>query len=185
MTYNGYNISINDGYYRFTSGPDKGKLLHRIIWEEHNGLIPEGHDIHHKDEDKLNIDPENLECISHGEHSRLHKLGKYHSRETKKKLSDWNTGRTFSNEIREKMSKAQIGKCLTEEHKRKISEAKSGERHHMYGKHFSEEAKKKMSIARIGEKNPMYGKKFSKEYRKKLSEARKLYWQKRKQNKEE
>src|ERR1700721_3279697 len=38
------------------------RLLHRVIWTEHNGPIPEEHDIHHKDEDWRNSDIDNLEC---------------------------------------------------------------------------------------------------------------------------
>lgn len=64
-----------DGRY-FFSGKDRiGKgvrRLHRVIWEHHNGPIPDGYDIHHKDGNTLNNDPENLECIPAHDHRSHH-----------------------------------------------------------------------------------------------------------------
>lgn len=50
------------------------KLLHRMIWEHYKGPIPKGHVIHHKNGNKMNNTIENLECMSHAEHCRLHRL---------------------------------------------------------------------------------------------------------------
>lgn len=44
--------------------------LHRAIWEHHYGPIPDYHDIHHKDENPLNNDISNLECVDRGKHHR-------------------------------------------------------------------------------------------------------------------
>jgi hypothetical protein len=60
----------NTGYYGATSGDRH--LLHRAVWEHHNGTIPEGWDIHHRDEDKTNNDISNLECLPKAEHTRLY-----------------------------------------------------------------------------------------------------------------
>jgi hypothetical protein len=46
--------------------------LHRYIWEKHNGLIPEGMCIHHKDCNKHNNLLDNLELIQKNEHSIKH-----------------------------------------------------------------------------------------------------------------
>lgn len=46
--------------------------LHREIYKDRFGEIPAGYDVHHKDNNPLNNDPDNLECIEHGEHLRLH-----------------------------------------------------------------------------------------------------------------
>jgi hypothetical protein len=46
--------------------------LHRQVWKDHFGPIPEGHQVHHKDEDPLNNDPGNLECLTDAEHKRRH-----------------------------------------------------------------------------------------------------------------
>lgn len=43
--------------------------------------------VHHKDEDKQNDNPENLEVITAGEHNRHHKSGTKHSAESKAKTS--------------------------------------------------------------------------------------------------
>jgi len=50
---------------------NKSKQLSRVVWEEHNGKIPKGHIIHHKDSDVSNNKIENLECLSYSEHARL------------------------------------------------------------------------------------------------------------------
>ena len=49
-------------------------LLHRAVWEFYNGEIPEGYQIHHKDEDRYNNEIDNLECIEGVEHARQHAL---------------------------------------------------------------------------------------------------------------
>lgn len=45
---------------------------HIYVWKKYNGEIPEGFDVHHKDEDTSNNDISNLELIPHSEHMRLH-----------------------------------------------------------------------------------------------------------------
>ena len=41
----------------------KGVRLHRAVWEKHHGEIPEGYHVHHKDENRRNNEPENLELL--------------------------------------------------------------------------------------------------------------------------
>ena len=50
----------------------KGVRLHRRVWEYHNGEIPAGCHIHHKDGDRSNNDVGNLELLPGREHSSLH-----------------------------------------------------------------------------------------------------------------
>lgn len=51
-----------------------GGLLHRDVWEHHNGEpVPPGCDIHHADGDPDNNSPENLLCIPSEEHRRVHR----------------------------------------------------------------------------------------------------------------
>lgn len=92
--------------------------------------------------------------------------GQHLSEETKKKLSETNTGKKLSEKTKKKMSEAKFGKNNgmygkhhSEETKKKISEAKKGKRH-------SEETKKKMSELHKG-------KHLSEEIKKKMSEIRK------------
>lgn len=60
----------NTGYYGATTG--RRTLMHRDVWEHHNGPIPDGFDIHHVDHDRANNDLSNLVCLSKDEHTRLH-----------------------------------------------------------------------------------------------------------------
>jgi hypothetical protein len=46
--------------------------LHRWIWEQANGPIPEGHVIHHVDGDNQNNSIENLMMVTTHEHARIH-----------------------------------------------------------------------------------------------------------------
>lgn len=56
--------------------PETGKLrrefVHRLVWMEHNGPIPEGFHVHHKDGDKTNNEISNLELLSDSMHAREH-----------------------------------------------------------------------------------------------------------------
>jgi hypothetical protein len=55
-----------------SKGQTQARRLHQAIWEFHNGPIPEGHHVHHKDGNTLNNDISNLECLSNLEHRRSH-----------------------------------------------------------------------------------------------------------------
>lgn len=72
----------NHGYYiiKFRIGDNyKSLLKHRLVWEYHNGKIPDNHIIHHIDENKLNNDISNLKCINKREHMHEHKYSIYQS----------------------------------------------------------------------------------------------------------
>ena len=61
-----------------------------------------------------------------------------------------------SEETKKKMSESQTGRVFTEEHKKKMSDNHadfSGEKNPNFGKRHSEESKKKMSEAKIGNHN--------------------------------
>lgn len=62
---------IDDQGYRRYKIKGKPHKEHRLVWEQHNGQIPNGFDIHHIDGNKLNNDIKNLEMIQHGRHSEL------------------------------------------------------------------------------------------------------------------
>lgn len=61
-------------YYRPNSEHIKEgvEALHREVWEDHHGEIPDGHHIHHVDGDPTNNDIGNLECLSPEEHAEKH-----------------------------------------------------------------------------------------------------------------
>lgn len=54
------------GYYEATF------RLHRFVWEKESGPIPDGHHVHHRNGDKTDNRIDNLELLSHGEHSSRH-----------------------------------------------------------------------------------------------------------------
>jgi len=83
-------------------------------------------------------------------------IGKHHSEETKRKISE-----------------SHKGKYHTEETKAKMSKIRKGKKNPMYGKHHRKETKRKISELLKGENNPNYNKHFSKEHIKKISEAQK------------
>lgn len=54
-----------DGYIDIKiADPDKWKAKHRILWEEVNGPIPDGHAVIFADRDTRNFDIDNLLCLS-------------------------------------------------------------------------------------------------------------------------
>jgi hypothetical protein len=61
------------GYYGATTG--NRKLMHRYVWEKHNGPIPEGYEVHHIDHDRANNDISNLEIYTKSDHARLFSTG--------------------------------------------------------------------------------------------------------------
>ena len=126
-----------------------------------------------------NVPPQDLIFLTHGEHAKIHKIGMKLSEEHRRKISENHVGmkgKHLSEETRRKISEAHAGKRHSEEWKTKISEA-------LKGKHHSEEARKRMSdIKKINP--PFAGKHHSEEIRKRMSEAMKLYWERKKINKE-
>ena len=65
------------GYY------EANLRLHREVWMAAYGPIPKGYHVHHKNGDKTDNRLENLELITHGEHSSRHmaeKIGPYRAK---------------------------------------------------------------------------------------------------------
>jgi hypothetical protein len=63
-------------YYRTNQQPYKYQLLHRLVWEDAHGPIPDGYVVHHRDGDSLNNAVDNLELLPRGEHIGHHKKGR-------------------------------------------------------------------------------------------------------------
>ena len=73
IEYNGSKFSKHPKQkYFYATIKGKKKSLHRKTWEDYNGEIPTGYDIHHKDGDQFNNDISNLEIICRKEHARMH-----------------------------------------------------------------------------------------------------------------
>lgn len=62
-------------YKKKIAEPNSWKLLHRLVWEEHNGPIPKNHVITFLDGDWKNCDISNLMCISRGANCRANQDG--------------------------------------------------------------------------------------------------------------
>ena len=65
----GYTKSGYKTYYK--SG--RQHIVHREVYKKHHGNIPKGHEIHHKNHNKLDNRPSNLVAMSKEAH-RLHHL---------------------------------------------------------------------------------------------------------------
>lgn len=72
-----------DGYYyrRYRVGPRSEnhkvtEYLHITMHEREIGPVPEGFIVHHRDEEKSNNVPSNLEAMSRAEHNRIHTVGR-------------------------------------------------------------------------------------------------------------
>lgn len=73
----------SEGYVDMKISNAKGakawRTFHRILWEDAHGPVPKGHVIMFKDRDRLNIDLNNLECLTLAENARrntIHRLPK-------------------------------------------------------------------------------------------------------------
>ena len=53
-------------------GKQHRQLLSRWLWEQANGPIPDGHEIHHRDHNPLNNDLDNLQCVTAEWHDDYH-----------------------------------------------------------------------------------------------------------------
>lgn len=74
--FNGRKIFIKDGYECIDDG--SFKYVHRLILEEHLGIkLEPNEDTHHKDENKRNNEPSNLEVRGHQDHARHHVSDKF------------------------------------------------------------------------------------------------------------
>ena len=58
---------LNDGYGRI-----KGRYVHVVCWEEANGPVPPGKELHHRCKVRNCINLEHLEPLTRAEHRALH-----------------------------------------------------------------------------------------------------------------
>jgi hypothetical protein len=79
VTFNGVHYTRRPGRKYFkTMRWDKqrkcyyAESLHQAVWKFHHGEIPEGHDVHHKDDDYDNNVIDNLELLTRSDHAKLH-----------------------------------------------------------------------------------------------------------------
>lgn len=105
------------------------------------------------------LDRGHLNCTEGGDGS----LGYEHTEESRKKISEANSGRPCPEEVKKKLSEAlsgensvHLGKHRTDETKSKISKTRNekntgkGENHPLFGTHRSDETKQKISKSNTG-----------------------------------
>jgi len=82
-----------------------GTSLHRQVWIDNNGPIPEGYHIHHVDHNTDNNCIENLQMVNASDHARYHLVERHKSGELAKSRNVWieNGGRETLRENAEKM----------------------------------------------------------------------------------
>ena len=117
---------------------------------------------------------------------------KQHTKETKDKISQIgkeNRGWVKNRKTYEGENNPFYGKTHSEETKEKLREKTllqfSTQGHPFQGKKHSEKSKAKFRENNKGEKNPNFGKKHSEETLMKMKEARKLWWEKKRQQQSE
>lgn len=71
---NSKSSSLRRYYYRHDKWKESPVALHRQIWIDNHGPIPEGWDIHHKDGNPDNNSIENLEALPPKEHRNKHPM---------------------------------------------------------------------------------------------------------------
>ena len=69
-----YSIQTTGRYYQSYSRSKNqiDRLLHRVVWVENNGPIPDGFEVHHKDGCWYNNDISNLELVETSKHRSFH-----------------------------------------------------------------------------------------------------------------
>lgn len=74
----------------------KGIRLHRLVYEDYFGEIPSKHHVHHKDGNRANNDPQNLELMQASQHMSMHMnteerkaYGRMHIERIRPKAIEW------------------------------------------------------------------------------------------------
>jgi ribonucleotide reductase alpha subunit len=98
----------NSNHYISVGNDVKFYSEHRMIWEFHNGLIPKGSVIHHKDFNSKNNAIGNLQCMTWKDHQELHRNEMIGDKNPMRRAkTEWSTEKWQS--YRDNMSKAVSG----------------------------------------------------------------------------
>lgn len=75
-----FKPSLQNGYPAVTlrhNGKSRSRYVHRLVAAAFIGPCPEGHIVHHKDEDRTNAHVVNLEYVPRGDHCHNHHILNY------------------------------------------------------------------------------------------------------------
>ncbi len=72
-----FHLQSTKRYYQSGRKDANVRSLHRRIWTDFNGPIPDGYEVHHKDGDWTNNVIDNLECLPMLVHQRMHMAERY------------------------------------------------------------------------------------------------------------
>ena len=88
MVYNDHTFYLQTSgrYYSDGNKNVPERLLHRRVWFDAHGQIPEGYEIHHKDNDWTNNSLDNLECMCGSQHASDHMKKRWENPEQREKL---------------------------------------------------------------------------------------------------
>jgi hypothetical protein len=85
IEFNGAKYTLKPtGYYAKTNC--SRSLLHRDMWEYHNGKIPSGYDVHHINHDTTDNSIENFQLMTASEHKTYHNQGRIYTSRAVKRL---------------------------------------------------------------------------------------------------
>lgn len=112
--------SYIDSYYGYVFTKLLGRWVreHILVWNVLHGEVPKGHVIHHKDGDKTNNAPCNLQVVTRAEHARLHGVGAKRSERTKALMSE---------KAKERNSKPEYKKMISDRAVRQHQEGNLGQ----------------------------------------------------------
>ena len=112
----GSNCASNRGYLFVGLGREhKKKYIHRLVWEAFNGPIPEGLQINHKDENKLNNSLSNLSLVTHRENMNWGSLPEKYTKpilqydKNGNFIKEWTSGKSIQRELG--FNQAGISQC--------------------------------------------------------------------------
>lgn len=108
----------------FNEETERNKRIpyHQYIWIMNYGPIPEGYIIHHIDQNKLNNDISNLQCITKKQHDSIHSKQKWLDPNFKEKMRQVSKNRIRTDQEKDKIREKITGHKVSDESKQKMSD---------------------------------------------------------------
>lgn len=124
--------------------PDGDYRHHRVIMADELGRKLETYEcVHHRDRNRLNNDPSNLEILNPKDHTSLHRKGQKASLETRERMRRAQLGKKHRPETIEKLKRIAQEREITPELRAKYSSGRKGKTHSL-------EARAKIRASKMG-----------------------------------